>query len=216
MSNYSCRFKDGEYVFYKGNALFRSPVKGFVVKTKYEKLARRMLADLNKYGESHYLPSNIFSFFYTLSDMAEPHGLEFFLANAKITYIDDDDWYAFYGVKDGKQQLLRSVEWSHVKSAIVDWLSKLTLMQLVAVCTVAQSYESMYLAFCFACLAEEHDADTPEDKFLKTFAEFPVYQFCSSREEFFLDFKTFELFYSFHLKENGKTIEKQGDEYVIL
>ncbi len=211
MDNYNYSLENGEYVIYKNDKVLQSPERRLIVKTPYEELAKRMVHDLKKYGNDFGALSNIFSLYYTLTERVEPLGRDWFEASMVSQFLTYDDWYVMYGVSGGREAYMRSFEWLSIKEAIQEWLSKITLMQMVAACCVAKAYESLYVAFCFASLVEDYDGKVPDDKFWEFFNEFPVVNFCTSRDEFISDFKSFELFYSFHLKENGPAIEKSDE-----
>ncbi len=208
MEKYTYSFENGEYVIYKNGNVLRSPERRLVVKTPYEELAKRMVHDLKKYGDDFGTLSNIFSLYYTLTERVESLGRDWFESSMIDQFLTYDDWYFMYGVTGGPEAYMRSFEWSFVKKAIQEWLSKITLMQMVAACCVGKAYESLYVAFCFASLVEDYDGNVPDDEFWVLFDEFPVNNFCARGNDFISDFRSFELFYSFHLKENGPAIEK--------
>ncbi len=206
MTKYCYKLENGEYVIYRGNSQLLSPERNFVVKTKYEELAKRMVEDLEKYGNDLGIMSNIMSLYYSFTERFYIFTKEELEQSLIDKYLCSDDWYIMYGVS-GRDIPVRWAEWSSLKGVIIEWLSKITMMQIAAVCCAAKAYESLYVAFCFAVLVEEHNGNVPDDKFWELFANFPVRTFCFNRNEFIADFKSFELFYSLHLKENGRTLK---------
>ena len=212
MSKYTYEFENGEYVFYKNDRVLKTVVGNNVVKTSYKPLADRMIKDLDKYGEDFRNSFSIISWHYTLLDKALPLGHKRFEEAMIRSFLTSDDWYAMYGVDNGADYMCRSVEWQSIVVIIKEWLSKMSLMQIVAACCIANAYESLYVAFNFALLLESTDNAIDFDKFKAFFEVFPVNLFGISFEEFYNEYKTFELYYGFHLKENGKILDKYIEE----
>jgi hypothetical protein len=87
---------------------------------------------------------------------------------------------------------------------IMEWLSKITHMQMTAACCIGNAYHTLNIAYILATIMETCDGDEREVKFNK------LADFVGENSEYYAsvdDFKTFELYYGIHLKENGNVIK---------
>ena len=193
---------DGCYFFIDENEEYATTPRGVVLKTSYLELAERILEDLDIYGPDDFSAESILPWHYTMVEnfsKMEHKQVEDVLADSFInrydwtytTDVEGTEWEEIWGVRGVRE------------GEIVEWLSKITHMQMTAACCIGNAYHTINIAYMLATIMETCDGDEREARF-KELADF-----VGENSEYYAtidDFKTFELYYGIHLKENGNVI----------
>ncbi len=194
--------KDGCYFFIDEDEEYATTPRGAVLKTSYFELAERILEDLDTYGPDDFSADSILPWHYTMVEnfsKMEHKQVEDVLADSFInrydwtytTDVEGTEWEEIWGVRGVRE------------GEIMEWLSKITHMQMTAACCISNAYHTINLAYMLATIMETYDSDEREAKFND------LADFIGENSEYYAsidDFKTFELYYGIHLKENGNVI----------
>lgn len=193
---------DDCYFFIDENKEYATTPRGAVLKTCYLELAERIIKDLDIYGPDVFSAESILPWHYTMVEnfsKMEHKQVENVLADSFInrydwtytTDVEGTEWEEIWGVRGIRE------------GEIMEWLSKITHMQMTAACCIGNAYHSINIAYILATIMETYDGNEREIKF-KELADF-----VGENSEYYAtidDFKTFELYYGIHLKENGNVI----------
>ena len=243
MSKYCYKKQNDSYVIFVGNKVLLTPVEHNVVCTPHEKLAKRLVEDINKFGLDYTNGNSLFSWQCTYLDRAVPYGYQIFrraMENSFLnypdwtfdsTYLNDEKLASFFGSwkpqtdEFGKVDKLDAVlmsvyassPWEYRIQEMKSWLDNLSLMQLTAACCIANAYESLNVSYSLATIIHEkvgEERDNAINEFgslvdncgffpqLNVFGQLlqdkGIFDNWSSPTVW--DFKNFELYYSFDLK----------------
>ena len=196
--------KDGCYFFIDEDEEYATTPRGSVLKTSYLELAERILEDLDTFGPDDFSADSILPWHYTMVEnfsKMEHKQVEDVLADSFInrydwtyvTDVEDTEWKDIWGVRGIRE------------GEIMEWLSKITHMQMTAACCIGNAYHTINLSYMLATIMEKYEGEEREAKFND------LADFVGENSEFYAsvdDFKNFELYYGIHLKENGNVINK--------
>lgn len=185
-----------------------SPVKtpkGNFLETSYETIANRILTDLDKFGEEYESSQSILTWQSTIidyvSEMDKSEVLE-----ALDGFLDNGNDWTFTRNQEKEKWVNLFGEPVARKTSIRNWLPRCTHMQLNAVNVIAKVFGSINIAYVLACLMEKYKG-TQLDKEFYRYACFIYDNWdCGDSEDFYNDFKTFQLCYGIHLESNGPII----------
>lgn len=197
--------KDGRYFFIDEDKEYAATPRGAILSTSYMNLAERILEDLDTYGPDNFSADSILPWHYTMVEnfsKMDHKQVEDVLADSFInrydwtytTDVEDTEWKEIWGVRGVRE------------GEIMEWLSKITHMQMTAACCIGNAYHTINIAYMLATIMETCDGDERETKFNK------LADFVGENSEYYAsvdDFKTFELYYGIHLKENGNIITQK-------
>ena len=105
----------------------------------------------------------------------------------------DHEWGELFGERGTRE------------SEIMEWLKKITHMQMTAACCIGNAYHTINISYILAIIMEKYD----DEKRYEMFEE--LSEIINDNSDYFAnvdDFKTFELYYGIHLKEEGHVIIK--------
>lgn len=200
-SGISCLYVEARYKFDKEGEVVRTP-GGNELTTEYRELADRLFDDLVAYGPDHMGSDSILPWHYTMIDNFAPRGKEAvidiledcFLSKPDWTFKPQNEvWRDIFGTEDSRKNEIRV------------WLSKCTTMQLTAACCIGNAYRSLNMAFAMAAILggdSSNDRESAMIQFSSIVAKATEVLGFGSAYEVMQDFKTFELYYGIHLKEN--------------
>ena len=173
---------------------------GYPLYTPDEKLAFRILKDLEAYGCRYRGPESILTWHFSLIDNffgMDPEEAAKMLERSfpwrdDWTYTvgqNDPDWVGIFG--RGKER----------RNEIRDWLSACTVMQMTAASCIGSSYKSINLAYVLAKMTE-HCRGSVLDSELKNLAELVERHSVFYRaHELTEGFRAFSLYYGMDRKE---------------
>ncbi len=200
MSDYRYIQEDKKYVIYDGDAPLKTP-GGHDVTTLYKPLAERIVRDLEKYGYSYRSSSSILAWHFTMIDNFSR------LSHEKIEQIMIS---SFLSKPDWTCTVNRGPAWKKVFGDLAtripqmkEWLRKASAMQLTAACCIGNAYESLNLAFCLAKIMEQYIGEDRVEKFRDLAQMIADTMEFGPVEGIVNDFQTFDLYYGFHLQEDG-------------
>lgn len=173
---------------------------GNLLETSDEKLAERILADLEEYGTDYMGPISILPWQYTYRDSF------YTIPQGEIVKILDEcflqkhDWTFDYRLEN-----VFGFEYER-KSNIKTWFEKCSPGQLVAACCIGNAYHSVNVAYVLALLLENYSGDELDQQFdaLAKILETQDYYI----EDCYITFKTFEFFYKFYERDEVVIGEK--------
>lgn len=179
---------------------------GIAITTLYKPLAERLLSDIEMYGIDCYSPESIIPWHFTMIDnfgKMEHQEVEDILAQSFLrrdwtldSGIGSEKWFLYMGDPDDRRQEIK------------DWLSKCTHMQMTAACCIGNAHHSLNIAYAAAWVMEHFEGEELDEKLHKLATLIGQYSQFSEGEDIYNDFKTFELYYGIHLKENGPIIKQ--------
>lgn len=205
MSTYNYILNEQQYyVICKGNEILKTPAGNSII-TLYESLAKRIIHDLEQFGMNYRSVTSILSWHFTTIDNFAPMGEERVKQVMEESFLNQVDWTC--QERYGTNWFILFGKWKERRRYIEQWLSKATLMQLTAACCIGNAYESLNLALVLALVMERYKGNAREEKLREVAQHLAnTYQF-GPCEEIFSVFKTFELYYGFHLEENGNILD---------
>ena len=195
------------YYIYEDSHVLRTP-QFMEVYTQYESIANKLISDLNEYGYSSFRTSgSILPWHFTMIDNFSQMDHEQVVLTLCDSPFGSNDWTCTedYGTT-----------WHHRfgdlykrNTQIVQWLEKVTIMQLTAICCIGNGYESFNIAMELAKAMEKYPAGAERDKHIAEIANVigRLGEFGDS-SEILKDFKLFELYYGIHLDKYGPVLGK--------
>ncbi|NLT46233.1 MAG: hypothetical protein GXX80_12085 [Thermotogaceae bacterium] len=200
--------KDGYFHFYDGKKKMTTPEGNYVI-TSYEKIAHRIIEDLDKYGMVFHSPCSILSWHFTMLDSfccLEHDEVKEILVSC---FLKKHDWTC--QVDHGEDWLKAFGKWRVRKNLIHKWLEKATHMQMTAACCIGNAYNSLNLALTLAIIMEKNSGVQREIA-LEALADLLSEDLsCGDKSEIIDVFRTFELYYGIHLDENGPILGTLDD-----
>ena len=203
-SYYFAQIENDETVF------VRTP-GGNLLRTIYIELADRILNDLDKFGYNYHSSESILAWHATMIDNFSRMDHSYVEAILDQSFMQRPDWT----LKDNQEV----EEWTDVfgkgeeRNALIrEWLSKCTHMQMTAACCIGNAYNSINVAFVLARLMEDFEGCGRAEEFNALASLIEDYSFYGPFEDNVVDFKTFELYYGIHLKEDGPIIHDMVKE----
>jgi hypothetical protein len=121
-----------------------------VVSTTSEKLAVRLVADLNEYGEDPSLPESVVAYHYPCLDFFAKVPREDLEENVALGLEKEYDWtFQTDSFPDGEESKYIAMLGTYSKHRPLarNWLSGLDLTQLCAVCVIGRTFSSVNLPF---------------------------------------------------------------------
>lgn len=194
--------KDGCFYFVDENEDYATTPRGTVLKTSYLELAERILDDLDTYGPDDFSAESILPWHYTMVEnfsRMEHKKVEAVLVDS---FVNRYDWTYTVDVSGTKWERIWGVRGIRERE-IMEWLSKITHMQMTAACCIGNAYHTINLSYMLALIMEMYEGEERASMFEE------LADLVGSNSEFFAsvdDFETFELYYGIHLKENGNAI----------
>ena len=196
--------KDKCYFFIDEFEEYATTPRGDILKTGYLVLAERILEDLDDYGPDDFSPDSILPWHYTTVEnfsKMPPKQVEDILADS---FVNRYDWTYTVNAAGTKWEAIWGQRGVREKE-IMEWLSKITQMQMTAACCIGNAYHSINVAYVLAVIMESYNGEARD----AMFNELAI--FIRKNSEYFAnvdDFKTFELYYGIHLTEKGNVITK--------
>jgi tetratricopeptide (TPR) repeat protein len=194
--------KDDYYFFIDEYEDYATTPRGDLLRTCYIELAERILEDLDTYGPDDFSADSILPWHYTMVEnfsRMEHKAVEDVLADS---FINRYDWTYTVNAEDTSLEDIWGVRGVR-EGEIMEWLHKITNMQMTAACCIGNAYHTINIAYMLAIIMETCDSDEREAKFEE------LADIINENSEFYAnvdDFINFELYYGIHLKENGNVI----------
>jgi hypothetical protein len=118
------------------------------------------------------------------------------------SFINRYDWTYTIDVEGTKWKDIWGVRGVR-EGEIMEWLSEISHMQMTAACCIGNAYHTINVSYMLALIMETYDGDE-RDAMFSELADF----ICENSEYYasFESFKTFELYYGIHLREDGNVI----------
>ncbi|MFC1591236.1 hypothetical protein ACFL43_01800 [Thermodesulfobacteriota bacterium] len=150
--------KDGDqYNLYKDNAPLTTPA-GSPVATMYQPVAKRLVKDLEKYGEDPSNPISLVAFQYATIDFFMEMPREELEHSVAIGLEKDADW-TFNCPTASPEPMMQwwgtFGKYSTQSENGKEWIPTLTLMQLCSVCIIGRALESVNIPFIVATILEK-------------------------------------------------------------
>jgi len=146
---YTYQKQDDTYFLFKDDEPLLT-LMGNPVRTLYEPLAKRLLVDLDAFGEDPSDPISIVTFHYPMIDFYVSLPREELEYSIRMGLAKENDW-TFNCPTANPHVMMRwlSIFGSHSSRAEEgeEWLATLTPMQLCAVCVIGRSLESVNVPF---------------------------------------------------------------------
>ena len=193
MAQYGYRKQNGRFVVYEDDYALGS--------TEYEVLARRCLDDITQYGANPYEERSALRWIHTWEEPFDDETHARILETIRNTFFSKPDWT--WGLDLGEIWNDFIGDWGYRRQMILEWLSKASVLQLVAAFHLGDIYESLNLAFSLAMLMEQKEGQERAEAIssvIEILSMHPKYQ---DKEKNRVFFDLFELFYGIHLNENG-------------
>lgn len=195
--------QDKFYYFIDADGDYATTPNGIKLRTLYLELAERILNDLDVYGPDNYSADSVLPWHYTMVEnfaRMEHRDVENVLIDSFINRYDwtytvdlDHEWGELFGERDTRE------------SEIMEWLKKITHMQMTAACCIGNAYHTINISYILAIIMEKYDGEKRYEMFEE------LSEIINDNSDYFAnvdDFKTFELYYGIHLKEEGHVIIK--------
>ena len=155
--------KDKYYFFLDNNEEYAITPGGDLLKTTYLDLAKRILNDLVKYGPDDFCADSILPWHYTMvenfskmtHEAVEKVLIDSFINRYDWTYnvdVEDTDFESIWGERGEREE------------EIMEWLTKITHLQMTAACCIGNAYHSLNLAYIMAIIMETYDEGDERDK----------------------------------------------------
>ncbi len=208
MSEFSYRLENGLYVIYntESGERIKTPEGGNVITTPYEPLAKRIVRDLGRYGMDYHSTESVLAWHFSLLDRIEQMGHEGFQKAMENSFLRREDWTCRANYFPGWHHFFG--DWDERIEYIRQWLTEATLMQMTAACCIGNAYESINVAFTLALVLEKYKDEARDRKLKELAAILSLEGSLGQAPGIYNDCKTFELYYGFHLAENGPIIKK--------
>lgn len=196
--------KDDSYLFVDKDGEYATTPRGNVLKTSYLELAERILDNLDFYGPEDFSAESILPWHYTMVEKfskMEHKQVEDVLADS---FVNRYDWTYTVDVGDTKWKDIWGIRGVR-EGEIMEWLSKITHMQMTAACCIGNAYHTINVSYMLALIMETYDGDERAAMFEE------LADFINENSEYLArvnDFENFELYYGIHLQKNGKIIRK--------
>lgn len=204
------REKEYYFTYTGGNKLdYVKTPSGLRVHTPYRELAERILKDLEKYGYNYRSADTILSWQFTFLENFSSMSHEQLEQVLDQCFLQKPDW-TFAVNQNNKDWITSFGREPERKAMIRKWLSKCTNMQMTAACCIGNAYHSLNIAFVLAEMMEKWefiDESVDFNNLTNLIANNSTY---GPSSVLVSDFRTFELYYGLHYKENGNIICEKG------
>lgn len=221
MDGYHYKKENDKFVLYDDDEVLLTPVENNVVCTPHEELAKRLVEDINEFGLDYTNGNSLFSWQCTYLDRTVPYGYYIFRQAMENSFLGYPDWTfnsRFLKNKRLVSILGSSSGWNERFYNMHIWLDNLSLMQLTAACCIANAYESLNISYSLATIIHEKIGKERDDAIAEFASLVDKCGFFPELNEFghllqdrgilekwpsptIRDFKNFELYYSFDLKD---------------
>ena len=186
-------YEDGEWAYTPNHNL---------LSTQYEKLANKILDDLESFGAEYRGSESSIPWQYTLIDSFDAPSHEEVERMLDESFLQKKDWTLDAGLEknDAARDLFGIKE--DKRDQIRKWLSKCTKMQMTAACCVGNAYYSLNVAYQLAAFIE-HNQDEELSAKMSELADAVAMMIGEIPFDVMQTFRLFELYYRIHLEEKG-------------
>ena len=159
---YALSKDDTVYSFNKDGKPLQTPM-GRPVKTHFESLAKRLLADLETYGENPSDPVSLVAFHYAMTDFFDVMPREELEYSVAPGLDRENDW-TFNCPTATPETMMNWMalfgSYSTNAERAKDWLSSLSPIQLCAVTVLGRALESVNIPFIVATMLSRRDVNS--------------------------------------------------------
>lgn len=140
------------HVIEKGSQVLTTPM-GRPVVTSYKSLAERLVRDLSEFGESPNNPASLVAFHYSMIDFFDVMPRNLLEQNVALGFDRERDW-TFRCPSAAPEPMRRWWNMFGIANLNMEqgkeWLSKISLTQLCAVCVLGAAIESVNIPYILA------------------------------------------------------------------